>query len=171
MQIRANEGWIRAGLAVLVTGVLGGGVVTVARDGTTTRKVTADGITGPAGAGAAPARPLDLVGAAPAAAADDKPKAEPVVGDKVMVGSDGGSVTVSGVEDNVSAGRLFGAGPGHKYIAAEVKGCSGPHEKNLSFEPNYFLLMLDDGTMHDRGAGAKKPGPIVLRGKLPSRSG
>src|SRR5436189_41416 len=83
MQIRANEGWIRAGLAVLVTGV-------------------------------------------------------------------------------------FGAGPGHKYVAAEVKGCSGPHEKNLSFEPNYFLLMLDDGTMHDRGAGAKKPeleGGTVPAGK------
>ena len=166
MQIRANEGWIRAGLAVLVTGVLGGGVVTVARDGTPTRKVTADGVTGLAGAGAAPAQ-LDLR-AAPAAAADDKPKADPVVGDKIMVGSDGGSVTVSAVENDVSAGRLFGAGPGHKYVAAEVKGCSGPHEKNLSFEPNYFLLMLDDGTMHDRGAGAKKPeleGGAVPAGK------
>jgi len=35
---------------------------------------------------------------------------------------DGGSVTVSAVEDNVSAGRLFGAGEGMKYIAIEVKG-------------------------------------------------
>ncbi|HEY4409446.1 MAG TPA: hypothetical protein VGO87_06160 [Acidimicrobiia bacterium] len=165
MQIRANEGWIRAGLAVLVTGVLGGGVVTLARDSDGTRKVTADGVTRPAGE--APAKPVDLV-ATPAAATDDKPKADPVVGDKVTVGSDGGSVTVSAVEDDVSAGRLFGAGPGQKYLAAEVKGCSGPHEKNLSFEPNYFLLMLDDGTMHDRGPGAKKPeleGGTVPAGK------
>src|SRR5439155_8803988 len=91
-----------------------------------------------------------------------------VVGDKVTVGSDGGSVTVSAVEDNVSAGRLFGAGPGQKYIAAEVKGCSGPHEKNLSFEPAYFMLRLDDGTMRDHGPGAKKPeleGGTVPAGK------
>ena len=73
------------------------------------------------------------------------------------MGSDGGSVTVSAVEDNVSAGRLFGPGKGVKYVAAEVKGCSGPHEKGLSFEPGYFLLRLDDGTMHDHGPGAKKP--------------
>jgi hypothetical protein len=74
-----------------------------------------------------------------------------------MVGRDGGSVAVSAVEDNVTAGRLFGAGEGNKYIAAEVKGCSGPNEKNLSFEPAYFLLRLDDGTVHDPGAPAKKP--------------
>jgi hypothetical protein len=72
------------------------------------------------------------------------------------------------VEDNVSAGRLFGAGQGFKYIAAEVKGCSGPHEQNISFEPAYFLLKLDDGTMHDHGPGAKKPeleGGTVPAGK------
>ena len=77
-------------------------------------------------------------------------------------------MTVSAVEDNVSAGRLFGAGPGQKYIAAEVKGCSGPHEKNLSFEPAYFMLRLDDGTMRDHGPGAKKPeleGGTVPAGK------
>ena len=79
------------------------------------------------------------------------------MGDKVEVGTDGGSVTVSAVEDNVSAGRLFGAGEGKKYIAAEVKGCSGPNEKNITFEPAYFLLRLDDGTVHDPGPGAKKP--------------
>jgi hypothetical protein len=84
------------------------------------------------------------------------------------MGSDGGSVTVTAMENDVSAGRLFGAGNGFKYIAAEVKGCSGPHEKNLSFEPAYFLLKLDDGTMHDHGAGAKKPelaGATVPAGK------
>ena len=151
MPIRANEGWIRAGLAVLVTGVLGGGVVSVARDGKEPRKVTADGVTRPIDLAAAP------VAAAPAAAAEDKPKGDPAVGERVMVGGDGGSVTVSAVEDDVSAGRLFGAGKGFKYVAAEVKGCSGPHEKNLSFSPDYFLLKLDDGTMRDHGPGAKKP--------------
>jgi hypothetical protein len=169
MQIRANEGWIRAGLAVLVTGVLGGGVVTVARVSNGPRKVTADGVTKPPAlpVGEAGAKPLDLA-AAPAGANDDRPKADPAVGDKIAVGSDGGSVTVSAVEDDVSAGRLFGAGPGQKYLAAEVKGCSGPHEKNLSFDPSYFLLMLDDGTMHDHGPGAKKPeleGGTVPAGK------
>src|SRR5439155_26857307 len=124
-------GWIRAGLAVLVTGVLGGGVATVARDSAGPRKVSADGVARPSGASSgeeeAAAKPVDLA-TAPAAATDDKPKADPAVGDKVMVGSDGGSVTVAAMEDDVSAGRLFGAGKGFKYVAAEVKGCSGPHE-------------------------------------------
>jgi len=167
MQIRANDGWIRAGLAVLVTGVLGGGVMTVARDSAGPRKITADGVARPAAEGTVPARPVDLA-ATPAAATADHPAADPVVGDKIMVGTDGGSVTVSAVEDNVSAGRLFGAGEGNKYIAAEVTGCSGPHEKNLSFDASYFLLMLDDGTMRDHGPGAKKPelqGGAVPAGK------
>ena len=166
MQIRTDRGWIKAGLAVLVTGVLGGGVLAVAGVNRPTRKVTADGVTGrPAEGAPAENRGFDLAGVAPAAAAEaPEPKADPAIGDKVAVGSDGGSVTVSAVEDNVSAGRLFGAGEGQKYIAAEVKGCSGPHEKNLSFEPAYFLLKLDDGTMHDPGPPAKKPsldgGPV-----------
>ena len=90
------------------------------------------------------------------------------VGERVPVGSDGGSVTVSAVEDSVSAGQLFGAGPGQKYVAAEVKACSGPHEKNLSFEPGSVMLRLDDGTMRDHGPGAKKPeleGGTVPAGK------
>jgi hypothetical protein len=155
---QTDRGWIRAGLAVLVAGVLGGGVLAAACGTTPPHKVTADGVTGkPPGIQAVGAEtPLNLAGA-PKDAADDAPKADPVVGDKVAIGSDGGSVTVSAMEDDVSAGRLFGAGKGFKYIAAEVKGCSGPHEKNLSFEPAYFLLKLDDGTMRDHGAGAKKP--------------
>ena len=152
---RGDRGWVRFGLAVLVTGVLGGGVLAAACGTTPPNKVTADGMTGPTKSAAA-AKPLDLA-AAPPASADDGPKAAPGVGDKVAVGNDGGSVTVSAVEDNVSAGRLFGAGEGRKYIAAEVKGCSGPHEKDLSFEPRYFLLQLDDKTVHDPGPGAKKP--------------
>ncbi|HET9769557.1 MAG TPA: DUF4352 domain-containing protein, partial [Acidimicrobiia bacterium] len=73
------------------------------------------------------------------------------------MGDDGGSVTVAAVEDGVSAGRLFGAGEGQKYVAADVKGCSGPNEENITFEPSFFLLRLDDGTIRDSGAGAKKP--------------
>ena len=162
---RTDRGWIRAGLAILVAGILGGGVLTVARDTSTPRRVTADGVTGPRRTAAAE-QPLDLAAAPPSA--DDGPKAAPVVGDKVTVGNDGGSVTVSAVEDNVSAGRLFGAGPGQKYVAAEVKGCSGPHEKSLTFDPSYFMLKLDDGTMRDHGPAAKKPeleGGTVPAGK------
>lgn len=162
MQIRADGGWVRAGLAALVVGVLGGGVL-AARGTAGPHKVTADGLTGQPAA----AETLDLAGT-PKGDAADAPKADPTVGDKVAMGSDGGGVTISAVEDNVSAGRLFGAGQGFKYIAAEVKGCSGPHEQNISFEPAYFLLKLDDGTMHDHGPGAKKPeleGGTVPAGK------
>jgi hypothetical protein len=148
-------------MAVLVTGVLGGGVIAAVGDPRKPHKVTADGVTGsPPPAAAAP----NQVAAGPSTAPEPEKKSDPEVGDKVMVGDDGGSVTVSAVEDNVSAGRLFGAGEGNKYIAAEVKGCSGPNEKKISFEPGYFLLRLDDGTVHDPGAPAKKPslegGPI-----------
>jgi hypothetical protein len=157
MQIRTDRGWIKVGLAVLVTGSLGGGVV--AATGLPSRgpkKVTADGVTGKALPPPPADKGFDLAAAAPLAG-QDAPKPDTVVGDKVKIGSDGGSVTVSAVEDNVSAGRLFGAGDGMKYIAIEVKGCSGPNEKNLTFEPSYFLLRLDDGTVHDPGPGAKKP--------------
>jgi hypothetical protein len=155
MQIRPDRGWIKAGLAVLVAGVLGGGVMGATGVGWRgPKKVTADGVSGKALPAAAD-KSLDLA-AGPEGATED-PKPDPLVGDKIKVGSDGGSVTVSAVEDSVSAGRLFGAGEGRKYIAVEVKGCSGPHEKNLTFEPGYFLLRLDDGTVHDPGPGAKKP--------------
>jgi len=166
MQIRTDRGWIKTGLAVLVAGSLGGGVM--AATGVPSRgpkKITADGVTGkplpppPADKG------FDLAAAAPVPG-QEAPKADTVVGDKVKVGSDGGSVTVSAVEDNVSAGRLFGAGEGMKYIAIEVKGCSGPNEKNLTFEPAYFLLRLDDGTVHDPGPGAKKPS--LEGGRMPT---
>jgi hypothetical protein len=165
MHTHTERGWIRAGLGVLVAGVLGGGVLAAACGTTPPHKVTADGVTGPPQT--QPAVAVDP-GAAPAGSVDGAPEADPVLGDKVVMGSDGGSVTVSAVEDNVSAGRLFGAGQGFKYIAAEVKGCSGPHEKNITFEPAYFLLKLDDGTMRDHGPGAKKPeldGGTVPAGK------
>ncbi len=120
----------------------------------------------PAPAGATPTQAVAAGPSTAPAEPEPEKKSDPEVGDKVMVGRDGGSVAVSAVEDNVTAGRLFGAGEGNKYIAAEVKGCSGPHEKNLSFEPAYFLLRLDDGTVHDPGASAKKPS--LEGGKVPA---
>lgn len=163
MQIRTDRGWIKAGLAVLVSGVLGGGVLTAAGGSRPPRKVTAEGVAGQSSAEEAN-RPFDLGGPPPAGAAE-APREDPEVGEKVPVGNDGGSVAVLAVEDNVSAGRLFGAGEGNKYIAAEVKGCSGPNEKNISFEPAYFLLRLDDGTVRDPGVPAKKPS--LEGGKIP----
>ena len=156
MEIRTDRGWIKAGLAVLVAGVLGGGVMAASGIGPPgPKKVRAEGVAGKAGLPAVSSdKPLDLA-AAPPQGPEATPEADPVVGDKVKVGS--GSVTVAAVEDNVSAGRLFGAGEGQKYIAVEVKGCAGPNEKNLTFQPAYFLLRLDDGTVHDPGPGAKKP--------------
>jgi hypothetical protein len=167
MQICTDRGWIKAGLAVLVAGSLGGGVVAAAGiPSRGPRKVTADGVTGKTPLPPPPAeKGFDLAAAAPLSG-EEAAKPDPVVGDKIKVGSDGGSVTVSAVEDNVSAGRLFGAGEGQKYIAVEVKGCSGPNEKNLTFEPAYFLLRLDDGTVHDPGPGAKKPS--LEGGKMPT---
>ena len=150
MQIRTDGGWLRAGLAVLVTGILGGGVLAVVGGPNEAGQVTADGMATGQPAAATPREP-----APPKEAAAGQE--DPAVGDKVLMGDDGGSVTVSAVEDNVSAGRLFGAGEGSKYVAAEVKGCSGPHEKNITFEPSWFLLRLADGTIRDAGLGAKKP--------------
>jgi hypothetical protein len=167
MQIRTDRGWIKAGLAVLVAGSLGGGLMAATGIGERgPKKVTADGMAGKTLPPGPPAEEgFDLAAAAPLPGQEDA-KPDTVVGDKVKVGSDGGSVTVSAVEDSVSAGRLFGAGDGMKYIAVEVKGCSGPNEKNLTFQPSYFLLRLDDGTVHDPGPGTKKPS--LEGGKMPS---
>ena len=154
MHIRTNRGWVRTGLAVLVVGVLGGGVLAVAGGADKPRKITADGV-----AGASPS-----ASAAPLAPPEPA-RSDPKVGERVEMGSDGGSVTVSAVEDGVSAGRLFGAGAGQKFVAAEVKGCSGPNERNITFESAYFLLRLDDGTVRDSGPGAKKPS--LEGGKVP----
>lgn len=88
--------------------------------------------------------------------------ADPVVGDVVPVGRAGGSVAVLAVEPDVNAGRLFNAGKGRQFFAAHVKGCSGPNEKDLGFEPEYFLLETT-GNVHNAGLPVKKPD---LRGGL-----
>jgi hypothetical protein len=85
------------------------------------------------------------------------PTGDPVVGQTVPLGSAGGSVTVSAVEAEVNAGRLFAAKRGHEYYAAEVKACSGPTEKGLSFEPDFFILQMADKTVYDPGLGIKRP--------------
>jgi len=167
MEIRTDRGWIKAGLAVLVAGSLGGGVMAATGfDWRGPKKVTADGATGKAALPPGPPAEagFDLAAAAPLQG-QETARTDPEVGEKVKVGSDGGSVTVAAVEDNVIAGRLFGAGEGMKYIAVEVRGCSGPNEKNLTFQPSYFLLRLDDGTVHDPGPGVKKPS--LEGGKMP----
>lgn len=157
MQICADQGWVRAGLAVVVAGVLGGGVLVAGGGIGKPRQVTSEGV-----AAASPASAVEAEALRP----PEPPEADPVVGDKVEMGSYGGSVTVATVEDEISAGRLFGAGASQKYVAAEVEGCSGPSEKNITFEPAYFLLRLDDGTIRDAGVGAKKPS--LLGGTIPA---
>ncbi len=88
----------------------------------------------------------------------------PVVGDAVPVG-EGGTVTVSATEAHVNAGRLFPAGKGMDYYAAQAKACSGPSEQGLSFRPQYFTLEMADKTVRDAGLGVKKPD--LRGGELP----
>lgn len=84
------------------------------------------------------------------------PVANPVVGDTVPVGEAGGSVTVSAVEANVQAGRLFAPPAGRQYFAAQVRGCSGPTEEGLDLRPEYFSLQLADPTVREAGPGMKE---------------
>jgi hypothetical protein len=87
---------------------------------------------------AAPARPPD-----------------PVVGDAIPTGA--GSVAVLATDRFGSAGRLFNPPRGKEYFAAEVKACSGPRERGLSFAPGYFLLEMTDTTVADPTLGIKRP--------------
>jgi hypothetical protein len=73
------------------------------------------------------------------------------------VGLGGGSVAVVAMEDNVDAGRLFAPPRGTRYLAAEVRGCAGPHEVGVNFRPEYFSVRLADHTEHDGDRGVKKP--------------
>ena len=79
--------------------------------------------------------------------------AAPVLGDTVAVGNDGGTVAVSAVEANVSAGRLFSAPAGKEYYAVLVKACSGPTEQGLGFSPRFFTLQVTDATAYDADSG------------------
>lgn len=80
---------------------------------------------------------------------------DPVVGDAIPAGA--GSVAVLSTDRFGSAGRLFNPPPGREYYAAEVKACSGPNEKGLSFAPVYFLLEMADKTVADPTLGIKRP--------------
>ena len=94
------------------------------------------------------------------------PVHDPAVGDVVPVGHDGGSVAVLAVEADVNAGRLFSPGKGREYYAAEVRACSGPNEKGLTFQKQYFLLEMPDKTVHDPGLGVKRP--ELIGGEVPA---
>ncbi|MGH8991493.1 MAG: hypothetical protein ACRDYV_13870 [Acidimicrobiia bacterium] len=96
---------------------------------------------------AVPARPLD-----------------PVVGDTVPAGA--GSVAVLATDRFGSAGRLFNPPKGREYYAAEVKACSGAHERGLSFAPGYFLLEMADKTVADASLGIKRP--ELRAGEIPA---
>jgi len=89
-----------------------------------------------------------------------------MVGDTMAVGSAGGTVVVSAVEADVSAGRLFSAPAGKEYYAVHVKACSGPTEQGLSFSPRFFTLHLVDGTAYDADLGVKKPD--LVAGEVPA---
>ena len=92
--------------------------------------------------------------AVPVAAAPVRP-ANPVVGDVIPAGA--GSVAVLSTDRFGSAGRLFNPPRGREYYAAEVRACSGPKEKGLSFAPGYFILEMADKTVADPTLGIKRP--------------
>jgi hypothetical protein len=91
----------------------------------------------------------------PVAPAPPVPPRDPVVGDVIPAGA--GSVAVLSTDRFGSAGRLFNPPRGREYYAAEVKACSGPKEKGLSFAPGYFLLEMADKTVADPTLGIKRP--------------
>lgn len=78
------------------------------------------------------------------------------VGDVVAVGA-GGKLAVLDVEDDVNAGALFHPERGKRFFAVEVKGCAGRNEQGLSFEPEYFGLRLEGGSVSVPSLGVKKP--------------
>jgi hypothetical protein len=80
---------------------------------------------------------------------------DPVVGDVIPAGA--GSVAVLETDRFGSAGRLFNPPRGREYYAAEVRACSGPNEKGLTFAPVYFLLEMADKTVADPTLGIKRP--------------
>ena len=140
MEVRSTFGGIaRLGLALLVL------AAPVACGDTTPVQLTSPGV-----AREAPKAPPETVRAVRG------PVGELAVGDTIALGDAGGSVSVSATEPHVSAGRLFPAGKGKDYYAAQVKGCSGPTEKGLTFRPGYFTLEMADKTVHDSGPGVKK---------------
>ena len=130
-------------LATAIVVSLSAGVVSVACGGPNDKQVAAATVldTKPAPTTATTARPVP---------------SEATVGDVVPVGA-GGNLAVLAVEENVSAGRLFNPPQGSDYFAAQVKACSGPAEKDLSFSPEYFLIVMATGGAQTPTLGVKKP--------------
>jgi hypothetical protein len=89
---------------------------------------------------------------------------EATIGTRIPFGSAGGSITVTAVETDVDAGRLFIPPRGRRFFAAQVKSCAGPAEHGLSFAPDYFSVQLADHSTYPGAEGAKQPAlpPSVL---------
>ncbi len=78
------------------------------------------------------------------------------VGDVVAVGA-GGKLAVLDAEDDVNAGALFHPERGKRFYAVEVKGCAGRNEQDLAFEPEFFGLRLEGGSVSVPSLGVRKP--------------
>lgn len=102
--------------------------------------------------------------ASPATTGTARTAAAPGVGDRVALGTAGGSVRLMAVEADVDAGRLYAPPRGSQYFAVQVEGCAGPGEAAVAFKPDYFSVELADHTVRDAGPSMKKPdlrgGPI-----------
>jgi hypothetical protein len=97
--------------------------------------------------------------------------AEAAIKEAVPVGGAGGTVAVTGTDDDVDPGRLFAPPRGRRYFAAEVRGCAGPTERGVMFQPDYFSVQVADHTVYDaERVSVKKPdlhgGPIPPGGCL-----
>jgi hypothetical protein len=138
------EDWVRVGVALLALGLGSFGAACAGSgDGDQAAAVEA-GEVGPVGS------------TVPEPVPDTKPDKGRQVGDVVTVGA-GGKVGVLDVEDDVNAGALFHPDKGKRYYAVEVKGCAGENESDLSFEPEYFGLRLEGGSVSVPSLGVKKP--------------
>ncbi len=146
-------------LAVAVVVELGVALGVVACGDPPPKEVKTSGVEAPAPSPSGPST-------SPARSAPIAPPLDPVVGDVVPAGDEGGSVTVRAVEADVNAGRLFASPKGKQYYAAQVEGCAGPAERGLSFDDSYFLLEMADKTVFDHGLPVKKPD--LLGGELPA---
>jgi hypothetical protein len=57
----------------------------------------------------------------------------------------------------VNAGALFHPERGKRFYAVEVRGCAGRNEQDLAFEPEFFGLRLEGGSVSVPSLGVRKP--------------